>query len=326
MIDLVDLVFDSQTPLWIVAGFALSGFLVMTGLYQLLSRRENRAEARSRRLRMVERGASAEEVLAILKPKAEQGLLDRMPVIGSVPGMLRQSGLALTPGRFFLISAALGVVLATALSSTIPAGPAILGGLAAGLILPMMILNAIRTRRMDRMTMLLPDALDLMARGLRVGHPLNTSIAAVAAELPDPIGTEFGLIADQIAFGDDLVDAVQEFAARVDLEDVHYFAASVAIQHGTGGDLASIIDTLAKVVRDRITLRRKVKAISAEGRLTAYFLTALPFLIFGMNMIMNPDYYMGVSTDPLFLPMAIAIVTLVALNGVVLRHLANIRY
>lgn len=319
-------VLGTEAGLWISAGFALAGFMLVTGLYQLLSRRENQSEARSRRLEMMARGASAEEVLAILKPQARQTGLERVPVIGAVPGMMRQAGLAAGPSRFLLLCAALSLVFVTVASVFLPVLQAIVLGGSLGLAGPMAVLNVMRNRRLDRLTILLPDALDQMARGLRVGHPLNTSIANVAREMPDPIGTEFGLIADQISYGDDLVDAVQEFAQRVDLEDVHYLSASIAIQHGTGGDLASIVDTLSKVVRDRISLRRKVKAISAEGRLTAYFLTAVPFLIFGMNMVSNPGYYAGVMDDPIFPKMAVAIVVLVIANAVILRKLANIRY
>ena len=326
MTELMQVAMGSDATLWIVAGFALSAFLVVTGIAQLLSRRENRAEARTRRMKLIERGASTDEVLAILKPKAERTGFERLPVVGKVPGMLRQSGLLLSPAKFGLIQAAVAVVAATLLSTALPVLAALAASALVGLLLPMAVLDSVRKRRLNRMMLLLPDALDLMARGLRVGHPLNTSLTSVANELPDPIGTEFGLISDQISYGDDLVDAVQEFAQRVDLEDVHYFAASVAIQHGTGGDLAEIIDTLSRVIRDRLALRRKVKAISAEGRLTAYFLTAVPLLIFGMNMVLSPDYYLGVSDDPMFVPMASIVVGLVVLNAIVLRKLADIRY
>ncbi|GGL58213.1 type II secretion system F family protein [Wenxinia marina] len=315
-----------DAELMIYAGTALAVFLVITGISQLLSRRENRAEARTRRLKMIEKGASTEEILAVLKPTPRRSGIERLPFVGGVPRAMRQAGLAASPMRFLLLCATLAVVVASAAAAVLPWLAALIAGLNVGLFMPLMVLNAIRSRRLDRMTALLPDALDLMARGLRVGHPLSTSILAVAQEMPDPVGTEFGLIADQISYGDDLVDAFGEFAERLDLEDVNYLAASIAIQHGTGGDLAAIVDTLSKTIRARIILRRRVKAISAEGRLTGYFLTAVPFFIFGMNMIVNPDYYMGVRDDPLFTPMMVFIVLFVVLNGVVLNRLVKIRY
>lgn len=317
---------DPQAALLLYAGFALAAFLVSTGVFQLLSRRENRGEARSRRMKMIARGASTAEILAVLKPPARRTWIERLPLVGGVPRAMRQAGMTASPARFLTICFALAVTVGTAASVRLPVGPAIAIGLALGLLLPVVVLNQIRAKRLDKMTALLPDALDLMARGLKVGHPLNTSIAAVAREMPDPVGTEFGIIADQIAFGEDLVDAFGEFAERVDLEDVSYLAAAIAIQHGTGGDLASIIATLAKTIRARMALRRRIKAISAEGRLTAYFLTAVPFLILGANMVTNPDYYWGVREDAMFLPMAIAVAVLVVLNAVVLRKLVDIKY
>lgn len=318
-----------ETPeslLLVYVGFALAAFLVVSGIFQLVSRAENRAEARTRRLKIMARGATTEEVLQILKPNRERGLIERLPFFGDVPKMMRQAGIVAPPARFIFVCFALSLAFGTAASIRMPVLQALPAGMVLGVFIPLFVLNTMRNRRMDRLAAQLPDALDLMARGLRVGHPLNTSIAAVAREMPDPIGTEFGIIADQISFGDDLVDAVSEFADRIDLEDVHYLSASIAIQHGTGGDLAKIVDTLAHVMRSRILLRRRVKAISAEGRLTAYFLSAVPFLIFGMNMVTNPDYYWGVRNDPLFIPMMVSIVVLVVLNGVVLNRLVKIRY
>lgn len=326
MIDPILSMLRNDVGLWVYVGFAMSAFLVVTGIFQLLSRQENSSEARSRRMAMITKGATAEQVLAVLKPRVQKTGWERLPIIGAVPGMMRQAGIVAPPSRFLMICATLTIVVATALSTQLSLAYALICAIILGIALPMFVLRTMRDRRLDRLIVLLPDALDQMARGLRVGHPLNTSIASVATEMPDPVGTEFGLIADQISYGDDLVDAVQEFAERVDLEDVHYLSASIAIQHGTGGDLAAIVDTLSRVVRDRIALRRRVKAISAEGRLTAYFLTAVPFLIFGLNMVSNPDYYMGVAEDPLFRPMAIAIVILVIANATILRKLANIRY
>ena len=118
---------------------------------------------------------------------------------------------------------------------------------------------------MELMVRQLPDALDLMARGLKVGHPLNTTIRSVANEMPDPIASEFGVVMDQIAYGDDLPDAFAEMADRIDLEDVRYLSVSIGIQHGSGGDLASILMTLSRVIRNRLSMRKRIKAISSEG-------------------------------------------------------------
>ena len=164
-----------------------------------------------------------------------------------------------------------------------------------------------------------------MARGLKVGHPIAVTIGNVASDMPDPIGTEFGIVFDQVNYGDDLTDAMQEFAERVDLEDVNYLSASIGIQNGTGGDLASVVQTLADVIRGRIKLRRKIRAVSSEGRLTAWFLSALPIIIFGYTTASTPSYYGDVSQDPLFMPMAATVILLTIANFLVLRKLINFR-
>ena len=176
------------------------------------------------------------------------------------------------------------------------------------MVLPILAVRLQRTQRINDLVRQLPDALDMMARGLKVGHPLQTSLSSVANEMPDPIGTEFGLVVDQVAFGDDLVDAFNEFADRLNQEDVHYLATAIAIQHGTGGDLARVLTTLSKVIRERLTMRRKVKAVSAEGRLSAAILSVVPVIIFvGLN-VMSPSYYGDIADEPLAKPLVFAVI------------------
>jgi tight adherence protein B len=171
----------------------------------------------------------------------------------------------------------------------------------------------------------LPEALDQMARGLKVGHPVNTTIANVAATMPDPIGTEFGLVADQIAYGDDLVDAVAEMADRLGNEDVHYFTVALGIQHGTGGNLGRILSTLATVIRDRDMMRRRIKAISSEGRMTMYCMTALNPLLFIAMQIINPNFFGDVINDPLFKWSMGFVVVMTVLNFLALKRQTNFR-
>jgi tight adherence protein B len=182
--------------------------------------------------------------------------------------------------------------------------------------------------RDDRMKVIvtqLPDALELMARGLRVGHPLNTTISTVARDMVDPIATEFGIIVDQISYGDDLVRAFRDFAERIELEDVDYLSTSVAIQNGTGGDLSRILLTLSKVIRARITMRKRILAISSEGRMTGMFMSMLPVFIFCSTSFLSPLYYFGVKDDPLFVPIAGLVVLLTIANFLAMRRLVNFR-
>ncbi len=319
-------IFQEQELVYLLySGLALGILLIFTGAAQIISRRENRSEAKSRRMKLIAAGTSTEELLALLKPPQKAGLLSSLPFVGNLPQTLRRAGLTIKPATFLSFCGFAALALfATGLYVT----DVLRAGLAAfglGLFLPVVYVRQRAEKQVEMLVHQLPDALDLMARGLRVGHPLNTSIGAVATDMPDPIGTEFGIVYDQVNYGDDLTDAMQEFAERVELEDVNYLAASIGIQHGTGGDLASVVQTLADVIRGRIALRRKIRAVSSEGRLTAWFLSALPVLIFGYTTATTPSYYGGVSQDPLFMPMAGAVILLTVANFLVLKKLVNFR-
>jgi len=316
---------DQEVVYLVYVGVALGAFLLVTGLGQLLARGENDAEARNRRLRMIRKGATTEEVLALLKSPEESRLLRRIPVLGNISREMRRAGMTVPPARFLLFCLLGAVLVGFAAIRFLPLLQAMGLALALSLLLPVLVVKSKRRKRVDALVAQLPDALDLLARGLKVGHPLNTSIGAVAREMPDPIGTEFGLIFDQVSYGDDLVAAVQEFADRVDMEDVHYLSASIAIQHGTGGDLARVVEVLSKVIRGRIAMRRRIGAISAEGRLSAWFLTFIPVAIYVFTSVSSPGYFSGVANDPLYRPMMAAIVVLVAANALVLRKLVNFR-
>ena len=309
----------------VYVGIFLGVLLIFDGLWQLMSRTERVKDARNRRMRLIAGGASTGEILGLLKPAETKWALSGVPFLGSLPQDMRQAGLTLRPavliGFGLAATIAVGIVLAMRLN------PVLAFGVAAviGIVAPVLIIRKIRATRMTKLVTQLPDALDLMARGLRVGHPLNATISTVARDMIDPVATEFGIIVDQISYGDDLVEAFRDFADRAELEDVHYLATSVAIQNGTGGDLSLILLTLSKVIRARIAMRKRILAISSEGRLTAIFMSLLPLFIFGVTSVTSPTYYAGVSDDPLFRPIAIIVVFLIVANFLAMRRLVNFR-
>jgi tight adherence protein B len=315
---------NAQLVLYI--GVVVGVLLLFEGLRQLLSGRGRQDEVRSRRMKMIAQGASTEEILAILKPEEKQTLARRLPLVGDLPVVLRQAGVGMSSGAFLTTSFVGFVVAAVVFAQIIGLIAAVLAAFLLCMLLPIMAVRLQRNQRIDDLVRQLPDALDMMARGLRVGHPLSASLQTVASEMPDPIGTEFGLVVDQVSFGDELVDAFNEFADRLNQEDVHYLATAIAIQHGTGGDLARLLSTLSKVIRDRLTMRRKVKAISAEGRLSAAILSVVPVIIFvGLNT-MSPSYYGDIAEEPLAKPLIAVVVALVLLNAFILRRLVAFRF
>lgn len=307
-------------------GMVVGALLAFEGIRQVFSARGRQEEARSRRLQMIAKGATTEEILAILKPEEKQSFASRLPLVGDLPLVLRQAGVTMSSGAF-LTTCAAGSLIALLVFAQLMVFPfAVLAAVFLCIVVPILAVRLQRTQRINDLVRQLPDALDMMARGLKVGHPLQASLASVANEMPDPIGTEFGIVVDQVSFGDELVEAFNEFADRLNQEDVHYLATAIAIQHGTGGDLARILTVLAKVIRERLTMRRKVMAVSAEGRLSAAILSVVPVIIFvGLN-VMSPSYYGDISDEPLAKPLIAMVVGLVVLNALILRRLVAIRY
>ncbi|UWR25889.1 type II secretion system F family protein [Sulfitobacter sp. S223] len=281
------------------------------------------ARARSSRLQAMIPKKTKTEAAALVRSGARTDKGLSLPFIGNVGQLLRRADL--DDRRFALCMGILGGgavfgALLTFFTSPVLAFPAGIG-LTAFIVLQLV--NRRYSKRMDALTLQLPDALDLMMRGLRVGHPINATIANVGRTMADPVGAEFRTLAHQVSHGDYLTDAFRDFADRTGHEDIEYLSVSIAIQHGTGGNLANMIDTLSKVVRARIMMRRRVKAISSEGRISAYVLSGLPVLIYLATSITAPAYYADVSDDPMFKPMAVAIVALIVANFLALRKLVS---
>ena len=195
-----------------------------------------------------------------------------------------------------------------------------------GVVLPVMVLVQVRSRRAREIARQLPEGIDLMVRSLRAGHPLNTAFQVIAREMPDPLGSEMGIVADAITYGDDLTDAVLAFADRVGVEDARYLAVAINIQAGTGGNLARVLEALAQVIRNRFAMMRKIKALSAEGRLTAMIVSAVPFLIFFALNALSPAYYGDVADDPLYTPFLATGAVLTIINALILRRLVRFHF
>lgn len=160
--------------------------------------------------------------------------------------------------------------------------------------LPVMWLKRKAKQKKDKFGAQLADAIDLITRSLKAGHPVPVAISMVAREMPDPIGTEFGFVIDEVTYGSDLVTALNNLYERVDLPDLPLLISSISIQSTTGGNLREILEGLSLVVRDRFKMKRKIRAISAEGRMSAMFLSAMPVLLFLALQFIVPGYYTAV--------------------------------
>ena len=172
-------------------------------------------------------------------------------------------------------------------------------GLFVGLALPFAVLLIMRKRRHSKFAGQFPDAMDIIVRSLRAGHPVPVAVGLVAQEMPDPIGTEFGIAADEVTYGADVETAMRNLYFRVGQEDLPLFVTAVSIQGSTGGNLSEILENLSRVIRERFKMRRKIKSLASEGRASALILSSLPFGMFAIIYFLVPNFYGDVWHEPL---------------------------
>jgi tight adherence protein B len=168
----------------------------------------------------------------------------------------------------------------------------------AGLLLPWGYLYAKKRTRMKKFERQLPEALGLVARSLRAGVSFSGALQHITENFDDPLGTEFGKTLFQINYGYSVVDALKNMAGRIDCPDLKFFVVAVALQGETGGNLAEISESIARVIRERFKFRDKVSALTAEGRLTAIVLGCLPFFVIGALLVVSPGYLTPLYTEP----------------------------
>ncbi|RAK58987.1 pilus assembly protein TadB [Phenylobacterium hankyongense] len=209
------------------------------------------------------------------------------------------SGLTYEPKKWAsmaaLAAAAGGVGAAMLLKNPVMAIP---GALIVGLGGPVMYLKMAAAKRSKALGAQLPQALEIIVRSLEAGHPVPTAIALVGREMVDPIGTEFGMAADEIAYGATLEQAVERISERCQHPDVDLFAATVRLQERTGGNLTGLLKLNAATVRERHKMRLKIKAASSEGRASAMILTSAPFIALGFITLTSPHFYGDVIGEP----------------------------
>ena len=175
-------------------------------------------------------------------------------------------------------------------------------GLIVGSLSVVAYLAIVRRRRIDSFTAQLPDALNIIVRSLRIGHPFVSAIGLAAREMRDPIAAELAMTAEEIAFGQDVTTAVVNLHGRVGQDDLLFLVTAVSVQSQTGGNLAEVLARLATLMRQRSTLQLKVKALSAEGRLSAWFLSAMPFILYGAIRLLSQDYFAELTGSPALVP------------------------
>jgi tight adherence protein B len=240
--------------------------------------------------------------------------------------LIVRSGLPYEPRRWALsvTTAAIGGGVATGLLGR-SAFAAAAGVLLGGALLPVIFLKVCAGRRDKALGQQLPQALDIIVRSLEAGHPVPVAIALVGKEMADPIGSEFGMAADEIAYGANLSQAVERVADRCRHADVDLFSATVRLQERAGGNLTGLLKLNANTVRERHKMRLKIKAASSEGRASALILTAAPFLVGGILQLSSPHFYGDIIHEP-FIQMGLAALgTWMFLGNLVMRRMIDLR-
>ncbi|MFD1196053.1 type II secretion system F family protein [Seohaeicola saemankumensis] len=180
-----------------------------------------------------------------------------------------------------------------------------------------------RTRRIAKFVEQLPDALDIIVRSMNSGHPLTSAIALVGREMPDPIGSEFGILSDQLTFGSELDDAMLRMVDRVGADELNLLTVTVTVQRSTGGNLSEILENLSGMIRDRSMLRNKIRAISAEGRITSIIMAAFPFLLYLMISTLVPSYFDPVWDSGYGTVVVVTILVLMSIGMLILNKLVR---
>lgn len=322
----------------LLATFA-SVVLIVQVLLRLTIERRAHTGALNKRLKMIAMGASREVVTDILRKNDPlhhgegRGLDSRLwflfrrnLTMAAVPWTTTQVAIAIA--ALFAILVLVVAVAARTANYPLTGGVVqlILAFAAAAAIgVPLLIISFLAQRRRKKMQEQFPVALDVFVRSLRSGHPIAGALELLTEEMEDPIGSEFGLATDEVAYGADLTDALNDIAERWDLDDIRMFVVSLSVQNETGGNLAEILDNLSKVIRERASLFLKVRALSSEGRMTGWMLTALPIFTFIGVFLINPGFYLDVSTDPIFFIGFPVLLAWYFLGVITIRKMVNIR-
>lgn len=318
--------------LFVVASFG-AVVLLLEGLFMLWTDNKSPEVKRiQRRLRVMTVGQHRKADVTLLKQRllsvtpGVQRLLVRMPRVQQLDRLLLQAGSSSTVAQLLSVCllAGFGAVLLFGVVLRWPWLWVLLLGVVLA-VLPVLRLTWLRSRRVQKIGAQLPDALDMISRALRAGHAFSSALAMVGEEAQEPIAGEFKATFDEINFGIPTQTALVNLATRVPIPDLRYFVLAVVIQLETGGNLAELLGMLANLIRERFKLFGKIRVLAAEGKLSAYILTALPFFVAGMLFLVSPAYLDALITDPAGIRLVIGALVMMAVGAFLMWRIIDIR-
>jgi tight adherence protein B len=279
----------------------------------------------NRRLATAERTGSLGEL--VLELRKQRGLMeDGQGRTGFLNDLILRSGIVYEPRKWIIYIGGVGLMVAVAVFA-VTHQPlfALPAGLLAAVGVPYGYLLFLAKRRAKLLGQQLPNALEIVVRSLEAGHPVPTAVALVGREMPDPIGSEFGMAADEIAYGATLEQSIGNVAARCKHDDFDLFAATIRLQERSGGNLVGLLKMNAHTIRERQKMRLKIHAASSEGRASALILTSAPIAAFAFLEIARPQFYGEViHAKPVQIGL-IALVSWMAVGNLVMRKMIDMR-
>lgn len=295
----------------VFAGIFLLSQVLLLGFFN----RRAESKAVNRRLELLKAGITSDQVVNILRKGVpdqigpDAGLLARLYYrfqctvriadMRTEPKTLVAISLLAFAGGFTLL-----LFLAWATGRRVTVGTTelvVLISFSLTIALPLMLINRRKEKRRRKMEEQFPAALDVFTRALKAGHPVSSAIDLLTKEMQDPLGSEFGIVADEVAYGAELTNSLLDLANRWDSPDMRMFVVSISLQNETGGNLAEILSNLSSVIRERASMFMKVRALSSEGRMSGWMLTILPIFTLLLLFALNSKFYFDVSSDPIFI-------------------------
>jgi tight adherence protein B len=237
---------------------------------------------------------------------------------------LEMTGRNISLGKYVIFCAA--VVAFVMIAMMFRGSPILLAlflALFIGIGLPHFIVGKLIKRRVNKFNSNFPDAIELMVRGLRSGLPITETLGIVAGEIPGPVGVEFRMVADKMKIGRTMEVALQETADRLGTAEFQFFVITLAIQRETGGNLAETLSNLADVLRKRAQMKLKIRAMSSESKASAYIVGSLPFVVFTLVWMINPNYMGGFFTDQRLIVAGIGGLIWMGIGGLIMAKMVN---
>jgi tight adherence protein B len=261
---------------------------------------------------------------AVLESPWLRPIISRVPQLRDAEFILQQAGMSWTLQTLILLSVGMAVGLGSMTLIMSRSVPVAFVATMIGAMLPTMYVRRRRTKRLNAFEELLPEAIDLVGRALRAGHPLTAGFKMAADDGPEPVAGEFRRVFEEQRFGLPIQDSLLGMADRVNIVDVRILVTAILIQREVGGNLAEILDNLAAVVRARFTIRRQIRVYTAQGRMTGYLLSALPIIVFSMLYMINAEYMSILFTDPVGKILIVVAITMQLIGFMWIRKIIKI--